>query len=55
MHSRIIKHDTRTMGILEQKKKRGKKKKKERIETWNAFFLLRFQNITLSNKPPDSF
>lgn len=31
-----------------------KKKKKERIETWNAF-LLRFQNINLSNKPLDSF
>lgn len=32
----------------------GRKKKKERIETWNAF-LLRFQNINLSNKPLDSF
>lgn len=30
------------------------KKKKERIETWNAF-LLRFQNINLSNKLLDSF
>lgn len=29
-------------------------KKKERIETWNAF-LLRFQNINLSNKLLDSF
>lgn len=28
--------------------------KKQRIETWNAF-LLRFQNISLSNKPLDSF
>lgn len=32
-----------------------KEKKKKKIETWNAFFLLRFQNITLSNKSPDSF
>lgn len=50
VHSRIIKQDTRTMGL---KKDLGVKKK-ERIETWNAF-LLRFQNINLSNKPLDSF
>lgn len=36
------------------KKKLESEKKKERIETWNAF-LLRFQNINLSNKPLDSF
>lgn len=30
------------------------KKKKRKVETWNAF-LLRFQNINLSNKPLDSF
>lgn len=32
----------------------SREKKKERVETWNAF-LLRFQNINLSNKPLDSF
>lgn len=35
-------------------KKNWRVKKKERIETWNVF-LLRFQNINLSNKPLDSF
>lgn len=32
----------------------SRKKKKRKVETWNAF-LLRFQNINLSNKPLDSF
>lgn len=41
----------RPMGL---KKSFRAKKKKKRIETWNAF-LLRFQNIDLSNKPLDSF
>lgn len=36
------------------KKGFGSREKKERVETWNAF-LLRFQNINLSNKPLDSF
>lgn len=35
-------------------KKESGSEEKERIETWNAF-LLRFQNINLSNKPLDSF
>lgn len=51
MHSRIIKQDARAVGL---KKDLGAGKKKERVETWNAF-LLRFQNINLSNKPLDSF
>lgn len=50
MLGRIIKQDTRTVGL---KKDLGAGKK-GRVETWNAF-LLRFQNINLSNKPLDSF
>lgn len=35
-------------------KKESGSEVKERIETWNAF-LLRFQNINVSNEPLDSF